>query len=114
MSVKPVGTASALVMGLGALLAGAAFTGTTGASAADAAVQQAQPKAQEGERSRRICRTITPSGSRLTRRVCRTQAEWDENEHRTQEGVLRHQMGPGSTYEQDPGPFIGVPGPRQS
>ena len=36
------------------------------------------PTHSEEDRARRVCRTITPTSSRLVRRVCRPQHEWDE------------------------------------
>jgi hypothetical protein len=86
MSTKLIGTASGLTMGLAALLSGATFAGF-----ATAAVASEQTAAQ-GDTSRRVCRSITLSGSRLSRRVCRTQAEWDASRDRTQDGVLQHQV----------------------
>lgn len=34
------------------------------------------------DRSKRVCRNVTPTGSRMTKRVCRTQAEWDAEAER--------------------------------
>ena len=112
MGVKPVAKMSALTMGLGALLAGTALASATGASSAAADVQ-AEPKATAKDNSRRICRNLTPSGSRLTRRVCRTQAQWDDTADTAQEGLLKHQIDQSSLFEQAPGPMGSAgPGPR--
>ncbi|HST35485.1 MAG TPA: hypothetical protein VLK25_02495 [Allosphingosinicella sp.] len=83
-------------MSIAALLAGTAFIGATGVSAAPD--KQADTK---DPRNRRICRTIMPSGSRLTQRVCRTRAEWEEGRSKTQQGVLDHQLQETTTYAQD-------------
>lgn len=90
MSAKLIGTASGFTMGLAALLSGVAFAGLAGGFAT-AAVAGEQSAAQ-GDTSRRVCRSVTLSGSRLSRRVCRTQAEWDASRDRTQDGVLQHQV----------------------
>lgn len=102
MGAKPILTASALAMGFGVLMAGTPLAGLTGSLAAAAA--EGQPKATQNDGSRRICRYLTPSGSRLTRRVCRTQAEWEASADRTQEGVLEFQRENTTQYEHAPGP----------
>jgi hypothetical protein len=67
-----------------ALVAGAFFwVGAASAAPAD----PVKPGKDDG--SRRICKTITPSGSRLTLRRCKTAAEWDEAMWKTQEGALK-------------------------
>lgn len=88
MSGKPISTGSALTMGFAVLLAGAVLAPATGATAAGASVE-AQRKPND-ERTRRVCRTVTPTSSRLTNRVCRTQAEWDESMRNQQDSFLRH------------------------
>lgn len=88
MSGKPIATGSALTMGFAVLLSGAVLAPVTGATAAGASVE-AQRKPND-ERTRRVCRTITPTSSRLTTRVCRTQAEWDESMRETQDSFLEH------------------------
>ncbi len=42
--------------------------------------------------AKRVCRVVTPTGSRLVQRICRTQEEWDYNEKKAQDGVLKSQM----------------------
>lgn len=101
MGTKPVVRASALAMGFGALLVGTALVAATGASSAAAGVQ-AEPKAPAKDNSRRICRTLIPSGSRLSSRVCRTQAEWDQSRDRTQQGLLEHQTEQSTGLTPDP------------
>lgn len=99
MGTKPIVRACALAMGFGALLVGTALVAATGASSAAADVQ-AEPKATAKDTSRRICRNLTPSGSRLNRRVCRRQAEWDESADAAQEGLLKHQVDQATLFEQ--------------
>ena len=75
MDVKPIMAASALAIGFSALWAGPALTS---GSAATAAAAEEQPKAARNDPNRRVCRNLLRSGTRLTTRYCRTQAEWDE------------------------------------
>lgn len=88
MSGKPISTGSALTKGLSVLLAGAVMATVTAAAAAGASADT-QRKAND-TRTRRVCRTITPTSSRLTRRICRTQAEWDASMWEQQDGFLAH------------------------
>lgn len=39
--------------------------------------QSAQQQGQSASSERRICAMVELTGSRLVRRICRTQAEWD-------------------------------------
>ncbi|HYI49145.1 MAG TPA: hypothetical protein VEX35_11850 [Allosphingosinicella sp.] len=75
MGVKPIVTASALAIGFGALWAGPALT----AESAPAAAQESQPKTTQVDTSRRICRNLVLSGTRLSRRSCRTARAWEED-----------------------------------
>lgn len=93
MKAVRIMTIAALAVGLGALGTGAAVAGEGGGKG----------KKASDDPSKRVCRTIVPVGSRLGTRVCRTQAQWDEARDKAQQGVLEHQMGPGTTYEQSPG-----------
>ena len=68
MGVKPIVTASALAIGFGALWATPAFTGGSVAAAA----AEGQPKAAPNDTSRRVCRNLIRSGTRLSTRYCRT------------------------------------------
>jgi hypothetical protein len=95
MGAKRIMIVAALAIGLGGLGAGA----TQAADGHGAS----KPKKAQDDPSRRVCRNIVPSGSRLSTRVCRTQQQWDESRDKAQDGVLQHQMGPGTTYEQVPG-----------
>ena len=74
MGAKSILAASALAIGFGALWASPGVTGEPAAAAATAA----QPKAARNDRSRRVCRNLVRSGTRLSTRYCRTQQEWDE------------------------------------
>jgi hypothetical protein len=74
MGMKAIVAASALAMGFGALWATPGLTGEPAAATAEA-----QPKAAGNDTSRRICRNLVRSGTRLSTRFCRTQREWDES-----------------------------------
>jgi hypothetical protein len=74
---------AALAMELAALGAGAAF--------ADESAAPLQPKKARTDTSRKICRIMVPTGSRMTTRICRTQAEWDKSMDKNQESMLRYQ-----------------------
>ena len=71
------------------LIAGAATVGSSAAVAGAGTQATAAPNQQSSseDRSRRVCRSVTPSGTRLPIRTCRTQAEWDE-----QAAQARHRM----------------------
>ena len=86
MSGKRMMMAAAVAIGLGGLGTGPALAGDG-------------PKLAKDDPSRRICRNEVPVGSRLSVRVCRTKAEWDRGESKTQDGVLQHQMRNQTTYE---------------
>lgn len=75
MRVMSIVAGSLLTAGAAILGTGAAVAGVTAESTVAAAQEQANP---QQDRSRRVCRTVVPSGSRLGIRTCRTQAEWDE------------------------------------
>ena len=83
----------ALAIGLGALLAApaSAFSGD-GASKAKAAKDP----------NRRVCRTLTPTGTRFTTRVCKTQADWDLEMSKTQDSALIHQRDNSGQSENGP------------
>ncbi len=98
MVAKPILTA--LALGFGALLVGTALAGATGGSAAAAA--QGEPKTTQEDGSRRVCRDVTPSGSRLIRRICRTKAEWDRSADRTRTGVFETQTETTTQYARNP------------
>jgi hypothetical protein len=107
MSAK-VRKASGFTMAFATVLVSATLTGLTGGFATPAAAYE-KAKTAQGDGSRRVCRTVTPAGSRLTRRICRTQAEWDDSQYRTQDGVLQQQMSTTTLLEQAPGPLGSSP-----
>jgi hypothetical protein len=78
---------SKLAMAIGVVLAGAVIGQEISPSAAANAKTQADKNA-----AKRVCRVVTPTGSRLVERICRTQEEWDYNEKKAQDGVLKSQM----------------------
>ena len=94
MRMKRIAKATALAVGIGALLAGTLPGGEYAASAKE-------KKAKDT--SKRVCKVVMPTGSRMTTRVCKTRAEWELSLDKTQDGVLQHQMGDGSTYQQAAG-----------
>ena len=96
MRAKPMKTATGLAIAFAVAVTGAALSG-----GATAAVQG--DKAKE-DKNRRVCRTLTPTSSRLTRRVCRTQAEWDASQQKTQDGLFESQMRDQTLFEQAPRP----------
>jgi hypothetical protein len=91
MGAKRIMTVAALAAGLGLLGTGTAF--------ADEGAGTSKPKKAKDE-GRRVCRNLVPSGTRLTTRMCKTQAEWDRAMDKTQEGVLQQQMHEQSGVEQ--------------
>lgn len=80
MAWKAIGTVPAMAMAMGVLLTGTALE--TGAEAKEA---------KKTDPSKRVCQSITPSGSRLVKRICRTQQEWDDHTKATQDGLLSFQ-----------------------
>jgi len=75
MGKKPIVAASAAAVALAALWTGTAFAGRSAPSAAGGAVET---QITAKDTSRRVCRNLVISGTRLTTRYCRTQAEWDQ------------------------------------
>ena len=88
MGVKPLLTASALAMGLGGLWGTAALAGETGGSTS--ATTQAGPGKKDP--SKRVCKSVIPTGTRLSARECRTQAEWDEHARQTRDELDRQKL----------------------
>ena len=90
MSAKPLLTAAAIAMGIGALWTGTAIAGND--------------KAKLGSKDdpgRRVCRSVLPTGSRFTTRVCRTAAEWDKLAEEAGEGGRKMQTAPGYQLSQE-------------
>lgn len=74
---------SALMVGVALLGTGA--VGVAAAIPSDSAeVQSTTPR---DDRSRRVCRSLQPTGSRLAIRRCRPQSEWDEEAEQARRGV---------------------------
>jgi hypothetical protein len=96
MGAMRIVTVAVLAAGLGVLGAASAFAGE--------AAGTSQPRKAKDDTSRRVCRTIVPSGSRLTTRICKTQEQWDAAQEKTQDGVLQHQMTKQTLLEQASGP----------
>jgi hypothetical protein len=88
MSGKQIATGSALAIGFAVLLGGGVLAPETAAAVASASVDA--PRNANDERTRRVCRTTTPTSTRLTRRVCRTQGDWDASMREQQDSFLRH------------------------
>ncbi|MDB5722254.1 MAG: hypothetical protein JWP15_2872 [Alphaproteobacteria bacterium] len=72
-------TLTASIWSLPALSAAADAPAATAAAPA--------PKLAKNDKSHRICRVVTPSGSRFTSRVCRTAEEWENEARKTQDWV---------------------------
>ena len=90
-------TVAALTIGLGALGSGPAVAaGDDGAS---------KPKKAKDDTSRRVCRSVVPTGSRMSGRICRTQAEWDAAMDKSQDNILRHQTTKQTLLQQAVGPM---------
>jgi hypothetical protein len=104
MTGKPIATGSVLTLGIAVLLSGAAAAAGTSEAAA---ASEANPTAYDP--SRRVCRVITPTPSRLARRVCRTQIEWETMSREAQDSFLKHnfdqtRQGPVSNNPSNPSP----------
>ena len=50
-----------------------------------AAAKEARAAERAKERNRRVCRRVQLTSTRITRRICRRQYEWDEIERTSQE-----------------------------
>lgn len=90
MGVKSIVKGTAWAAGIAVLMAGTSFVAGSAASA--------ESKADKKDTSKRICRMITPTGSRMTTRICRTRAEWDKGQETTADGVLQHQLKNSTQY----------------
>lgn len=86
--IKPILSALSFTASLGVLTAGVAIAPASGGTVSSVATQPAaQADAQAG--NRRVCRSIRPTGSRLSERMCRTQREWDEAAEAARTGMRR-------------------------
>jgi len=102
MAAKMTGTVPRLVLAVAVLLGGALIGQEMSPTAAANAKSKAGKKAEK-----RVCRVVTPTGSRLVERICRTQAEWDGAEKQAQDGLMKQQMD-GSIRPFDPGAAPGI------
>jgi hypothetical protein len=94
MNVKFLSKAVATAVGLSVLL-----TAPAGAFAPDATEKSADSS------NRRVCRSLVPSGTRFAARVCKTQAEWDLAQDKTQREALKQQInGRGGAEVPEPPP----------
>ncbi len=74
MGVRPMVAAASLVVALGMVWAAPALT-----AGSQAGSPEAQAKTSKADTSRRICRNLVLSGTRLSRRACRTARAWEED-----------------------------------
>ena len=51
------------------------------------AAEEAKPSKQASKRERRICKTTAPTGTRIAKKTCLTQAQWEEAERRSQDAT---------------------------
>ncbi len=106
MGAKPFVKASvALGMSFAALSATTALAGQTGGSADGAGERKSAAK----DAGKKVCRNLIISGSRLSTRSCRTQADWDKAALDAQDSALQQQTGPGARPE---GGQAGASAPR--
>jgi hypothetical protein len=84
---KSIGTAAVLALGVAGL--------STGTAVAQEGATPAKAKTADKSGSRRVCRNIVESGTRLSSRVCRTQADWDKAMLDSQNAAFDQQNGPG-------------------
>jgi hypothetical protein len=92
--------------GMGAIALGVAALLALPAAAA-ASDGDAKAKARKDDPNRMVCRSIMPSGSRISQRTCRSKADWDRDERETQDAALNQQNGPGYRPPPDNLPLIG-------
>ena len=90
MGAKPFLTTAAIAVGFAALSTGTAIAG--------------EDKAKLGSKDdpgKRVCRSVLPTGSRFTTRVCRTAAEWDKLAEEAGEGGRKMATAPGYQLSQE-------------
>ncbi|HEY5723232.1 MAG TPA: hypothetical protein VIT45_13005 [Allosphingosinicella sp.] len=87
MAAVIVGNFAKLALAVGVVLGGAMI----GQEMSPSVAANAKTKAG-GKGPKRVCRIVTPTGSRLVERICRTQEEWDYNEKKAQDALLKSQM----------------------
>ena len=96
MGAKRFVATSAMAMALGAMCAGAVLPGI-------AIAKEPKQRSAKDPKARRICRNVTPTGSRMPTRICRSEQQWNEIQDETSDGVLQFQMKEQTTYTQVPG-----------
>jgi hypothetical protein len=64
-----------------------AITLVLSSGAASAQAQDAQPPVDKPAKEKKICRSLTPTGSFMSTRVCNTAAAWREFDGYTAEGA---------------------------
>jgi hypothetical protein len=86
MSGKSIMAAIALAVGIAAFGTGSAVAAYGASEAGDGG------KSAKTDRSRRVCRSIVLSGTRMATRYCRTQEEWDRSSDKSRDFLLEGQM----------------------
>ena len=94
MASRPTSKRGLRVIGLCSLVPAALLLG------GQARTQQPGTKSPE----RQICRVETPTGSRFTTRICRTQAEWDRRSDLAQKEALDQQLSGTAAFGKAPTP----------
>ena len=80
MGVKSIASMSTVAMAVCALVA-------------VPTVAEAGPKTRVGgDPSKRVCKMVMPTGSRLVERICRTKEEWDYNQKKAQDSLFQQQL----------------------
>ena len=96
-------------MGIKMIAAAAALSLTGSLLAASPALSNeptANTKAAAKDPAKRVCKSVIPSGSRLSVRTCRTQADWDAEAEKAQRGAMEY----GAAHAGDVHPTRGRPG----
>lgn len=75
------------------MLAGAAMFAVTSAMAADPTTVDTKTQAKPDDTSKRVCRIVTPTGSRFTARVCKTAAEWERDAEKVENNMDQERRG---------------------
>jgi hypothetical protein len=78
MGIRGVAAGTVLTMALSLLCAGTALAGQSGPTKA----------AADAEGSKRICKNLTTTGSRLSHRICKRKSEWDLEAERARRHLL--------------------------
>jgi hypothetical protein len=86
---KPILAVAGLALSLAGSGAGSALAQTS------TAAESTKPKVADKSASRRVCRNIVQSGTRLSSRVCQTAGEWEKAMLDTQNAALEQQTGAG-------------------